>query len=158
MSQANASARKRRGVPAPSPAPQINQQVYNQSQKQVPGQQTQPQNGFTLQQVIGIIDKRLINLEKSLGSNGSAGSSGSSQRDDLQTTINSEFNERFNMIALEINELKDKVSKQDDDIRRLSQNLMDMQTLLIKLSSNSEKVSNVSSKEVKTPETEEEDE
>ena len=62
MSQAIASARKRRGVPQQTPIPEVPQN------RMTPSPQQNGQNinapGLTLPQVIALMDRRLINLEK----------------------------------------------------------------------------------------------
>lgn len=66
MSAANAAAKKRRAVIPTNPSPNIGGGGYNTQPNKSP---VHPPQGLTLQQVISVIDKRLVNLEKSLGNN-----------------------------------------------------------------------------------------
>ena len=131
MSQANAAARKRRGVPPSTPiiTPNVSQQT-----------QPQKQNSYTLPQVISIIDNRLTSLEKNMNNSSTANTSNNSTDNTIQTAINDEFNERFNIIALEMNYMKNMISKQDDEIQKLKTTLMSVQTSLLQMST-SQKVS-----------------
>lgn len=131
MSQSNAAAiRRRTNIQAPNPATPN----ANMSQSQPPQQQGQgaaPAGGLTLPQVIAVVDKRLLNLEtfmretkefnekqqSSMQSPSSASSSTSPGEDipyvsevELNTVID-EFNNRFEILATEINELKDVLLK-----------------------------------------------
>ena len=63
MSQAIASARKRRGVPQQNPIPEVPQNRMTQSPQQQNGQNINAPS-LTLPQVIALIDRRLINLEQ----------------------------------------------------------------------------------------------
>jgi hypothetical protein len=115
MSKSNASAKNRRAYggnppPVPSSAPQ---QTPTQ-------QQQQPANGFTLQQVIAVIDRRLMNLESFVSENKDLTGRESSrnvrfetapQQDNSIQEVLDEYNNRFNMLAEEIVELKDIVLK-----------------------------------------------
>jgi hypothetical protein len=122
MSKANASAKNRRaygGNPPPSPIP-----VPSSVPSSVPYQNTQPQQqGFTLQQVIAVIDSRLLTLEKFMNES----NDGSSRRVQFEQTppvapseqtldisiqeVLSEFSNRFDMIVEEVTTLKDIVLK-----------------------------------------------
>jgi hypothetical protein len=117
MSKSNASAKNRRAYggnppPVPSTAPQ---------QKQTPTQQQQPANGFTLQQVIAVIDRRLMNLESFVSENKDLPGRDQSknvrfeanppQEDNSVQEILEEYNNRFNMLAEELGELKEIVLK-----------------------------------------------
>ncbi len=109
MSQGNSAARKRRAGGAsfepqnPPPAPRT-----------VPGQQT-PANGLTLPQVIAVVDARLIKLETFMKETQSKGpvsqapmqASTPAPSDDIL----SEFDEKFEVLANEIADLKDIVLK-----------------------------------------------
>jgi hypothetical protein len=115
MSKSNASAKNRRAYggnppPVPSSAPQ-----------QTPTQQQQPANGFTLQQVIAVIDRRLMNLESFVSENKDLSGrdqpknvrfeTNPPQEDNSIQEVLDEYNNRFNMLAEEIVELKDIVLK-----------------------------------------------
>lgn len=134
MSQANAAAIKRR-VNAPQLQQQNGRQGLAQAQQglgqaqqsqqglsQAQAQQSQGQaqpSGLTLQQVIAVIDKRLVNVELGLNeikSNKTQTVFSQPQQqstidDDAFTSMVSEFNDRFELIAMEINNLKDVVIK-----------------------------------------------
>ena len=60
---------------------------------------TQPQNGLTLPQVISLVDSRLVKLEKHMNES------------NADETIFSEMDERFNILASELNDLKEVVFK-----------------------------------------------
>jgi len=124
MSRAIASARQRRaGLSAPEP-PAPPASSVNANKNAVP-------NGMTLQQVIALIDSRLIKLEtfmkESSSSSSSQGSSGSvhfssnaassilGQSIDMESSnlpqILDEYNSRFMLLAEEIASLKDTLMK-----------------------------------------------
>ena len=126
MSKSNASAKNRRAYggnppppvplqgPVPVPVP------YSSSAQQ----QTQPQ-GFTLQQVIAVIDNRLLNLEHFMKESKDSGikhvhfepesndvrTMGQHIVDNSVSEILNEFSARFDMIADEVANLKDIVLK-----------------------------------------------
>jgi len=113
MSQALASARKRRGVPQNTPdlSPQPRSNMIQ------PNVNT---SGLTLPQVITIVDKRLTNLEqfmkevKETGvtvSNNNNNSTDILQNEQEQTNWIDEFNHRFEVLAEELNNIKDVVLK-----------------------------------------------
>jgi len=117
MSKSNASAKNRRAYggnpPPPIPVP-VPASVPNQ-------QQSQPQ-GFTLQQVIAVIDNRLLNLEHFMKETkeGSGkhvhfeSATTESQQPLLDNSISeilNEFSSRFDMIVDEVATLKDIVLK-----------------------------------------------
>lgn len=83
MSAALSAAKKRRAIP-------------NDPPKITPTQQPQQPTGLTLQQVIALIDKRLINLETQKVIEGDT------EMDDMVD----EYENRFNILANEISELK----------------------------------------------------
>jgi len=107
MSKANASAKNRRAFNGNPPPISNNQPQPEQAQ------------GFTLQQVISVIDRRLLNLEsfmtESKENTGRQIVSDSSQQPPLMdnsiTDILNEFNNRFDIIAEEVGTLKDIVLK-----------------------------------------------
>jgi hypothetical protein len=122
MSRAIASARQRRaGLSAPEP-PAPPASSVNANKNAVP-------NGMTLQQVIALIDSRLIKLETFMkeSSSSSQGSSGSvhfssnaassilGQSIDMESSnlpqILDEYNSRFMLLAEEIASLKDTLMK-----------------------------------------------
>jgi hypothetical protein len=127
MSKSNASAKNRRafgGNPPPIPSNSVpvnsSQSVNQQGQGQ--------QSGFTLQQVIAVIDRRLLNLEvfmKDTKENNSkrvqfeqtptqaqpVSQTTSPNVDDSVNEILNEYNSRFDMIVEELGSLKDIVLK-----------------------------------------------
>lgn len=117
MSQALASARKRRGVPQNTPE-------FSSAQNNTTQQPNVNSSGLTLPQVISIVDKRLTTLEQFMKDTKENGvvSSNNNMNNNLQTiqTIQEEpqqtnwideFNHRFEVLAEEINNIKDVVIK-----------------------------------------------
>jgi len=109
MSTALAAARKRRAAPEPV-----------QSAK--PGQtnsssQPSPQNGLTLPQVISVIDNRLLNLEKFMKESKEQGPAQQNVNPTKEFEISDnshifeEMDSRFEILAQEINNLKDIILK-----------------------------------------------
>jgi hypothetical protein len=110
MSASLAAARKRRGVIEQAPAP-----VQQQSPANQPA-------GLTLPQVIALVDKRLITLETFMKEQTSNPRATVSPKDNIQSLSNDvikaevenmaeEFNARYEMLATEINSIKDIVLK-----------------------------------------------
>lgn len=115
MSQAIASARKRRGVPQQNPVPEVPQNRMTPSPQQQNGQNINAP-GLTLPQVIALIDRRLINLEKFAKESkettvSNASTQSLSEPVALQSDLLDEFNNRFELLATEINNMKDIVLK-----------------------------------------------
>ena len=136
MSAANAAAIRRRATPQQSGDNKLQGQQQNQNQNQ--NQNQQQSQGLTLPQVIAVVDKRLIVLEsfmketkaqtsdqftssQSVSNNfDSSNSSNSSPLDEISdnfipkevfNTIVTEFNNRFEILAFEINSIKDTLLK-----------------------------------------------
>ena len=115
MSSSNALAKQRRaGVAPPPPQQQIRQQ---QQQSQGPNVNTP---GLTLPQVISLVDSRLITLEKFMketkesASTANSSSSSSSEQNVVAAPpaeFVDEIQNRFDMLASEILDLKDIVLK-----------------------------------------------
>jgi hypothetical protein len=111
MSQANAAARKRRAGGASlsdsGPAPQM----------QRGGAPEPPKAGLTLPQVISLVDKRLITLETFMRDQQQGPSAvhsavvPSSSSNSLTDELAEEFNAKFEMLAGEVEALKDIVLK-----------------------------------------------
>lgn len=109
MSQAIASARKRRGVPqTPEPV---------QSRGPIPQQPNVNASGLTLPQVISIVDKRLVTLEtfmrdsKQNSENITVSRVNDSEPSEEQVSWIDEFNHRFELLAEEMSNMKDIVLK-----------------------------------------------
>jgi hypothetical protein len=115
MSQAIASARKRRGVPQQNPVPEVPQnRMTPTSQPQQQAGQNINAPGLTLPQVISLIDRRLTNLEKiTKETKVTTTTSTQSQPEQvaLPTDILDEFNNRFELLVTEMNNMKDIVLK-----------------------------------------------
>jgi hypothetical protein len=116
MSQAIASARKRRGVPQQNPVPEVPQNRMTSTLQQQPGQNINAP-GLTLPQVIALIDRRLMNLEKfakeskEVPLTTSSSTQSLSEPATLSSDLLDEFNNRFELLATEINNMKDIVLK-----------------------------------------------
>jgi hypothetical protein len=132
MSKSNASAKNRRafgGNPPTPPTPQPQQT-----------QQSGSGNGFTLQQVIAVIDRRLLNLEtfaketkdtlpklnsnENIQYNPTILPSVPELNNNVQNVLD-EFNDRFNMLAEEIGSLKDIVLKLQSYTMEVNKSLID---------------------------------
>jgi len=120
MSKANASAKNRRAFNGNTPPPTPN--AFQPNSNNV-NNNVQPQ-GFTLQQVIAVIDRRLLNLESFVKdstentqkhvhfeSNVTSPPASSDNVDSSVTEILNEFSSRFDILAEEISNLKDIVLK-----------------------------------------------
>lgn len=114
MSKANSSARQRRAggavlpgqdsKPVSAPSPQVG---------------TPQQSGLSLQQVIALIDKRLVNLE-------TFAKGGSSTVNPVEINgLADEFNNKFEMLATEVSELKDIVLKLQSYTMEVNKTLME---------------------------------
>ena len=121
MSQGNAAARKRRAGGA-SFEPAIPQQQQ---------QQKQPQSGLTLPQVISLVDARLIKLETFMKETRTNSSSVETQNISFSETQNTssvstdEFDEKFEILANEIADLKDIVIKLQSYTMEVNKMLME---------------------------------
>ena len=118
MSQALASARKRRGVPQSSTE-------FSSTQNNATQQPNVNSTGLTLPQVISIVDRRLTTLEqfmKDTKENGIVASNTNNNTQGVQeqaqqtqqpeqTNWIDEFNHRFEVLAEEMNNIKDVVLK-----------------------------------------------
>jgi hypothetical protein len=124
MSKSNASAKSRRAFvnaqPSPSPIGQ-------------PTQSATPASGLTLQQVIAVIDKRLITLESFMKDSNDDVNRKVSFQDEASmpdvpsnlAEIISEFNSRFDLLAEEIGNIKDVVIKLQSYTMEVNKTLMD---------------------------------
>ena len=105
MSSAIASARQRRA--GLSPEPPSSSPSVNKTDK--------PTSGLTLQQIINLIDIRLIKIEKYVSENMNNSKNTSSQQEKSSPVISDdileEYEQRFELLANEIATLKDIVLK-----------------------------------------------
>jgi hypothetical protein len=109
MSQALASARKRRGVPQNTPE-------FSTPQNNATQQPNVNSTGLTLPQVISIVDRRLTTLEQFMKDTKENGivASNNNNREPIQPEQSNwidEFNHRFEVLAEEMNNIKDVVLK-----------------------------------------------
>lgn len=159
MSSALAAARKRRVNTEPlPPAPTYGQNsqqqtpVYNPNIQSTYGQnmqrtntpvsQNMPNNGLTLQQVISLIDKRLITLEEYVKEQSEMeplppleDAKNASNLDSIVEELNAkysdldsiveEFNSRYNILAQEIDTMKDMMLKLQSFTMEVNKALMD---------------------------------
>jgi hypothetical protein len=132
MSAANAAARKRRAAPdaAPSVVNRPSQFGSQPSQSSTP-----PSAGLTLQQVIALIDNRLIKLEtfvkESVQSDSKQSQTAQSNvvNKELEITNNDimlqEIDRRFELLAEETNNLKDMLLKLQSYTMEVNKTLME---------------------------------
>ena len=139
MSAANASAKKRRAtisssaneLPSkiggkPYSIQQQQQQQIQRTQNTQP--QPQPQSGFTLPQVIALIDKRLANLEKSVN-----------DLNNKYTEINNTHTNVSTDLSIpeqgEISDIHEYLDEYNSRFEILTQELSDFKTIILKLQS-----------------------
>lgn len=109
MSAALNAAKKRRGVP-PSNPPLSQPNQFQQSNQLSPPQSTQA--GLTLQQVIQVIDRRLLSLEDFAKKNSNMSTvvnnspNMETNMPENLTEVLEEYNSRFDILAEEISNLK----------------------------------------------------
>ena len=133
MSASLAAARKRRGVPVQDPVPSNTINVQSQSQ--------QPP-GLTLPQVIALVDKRLLVLEgfmreqkdsspqniqlqpAQLSNTNEPLLSNETIKQEIET-ITEEFNDRYELLAAEIQQMKDIVLKLQSFTMEVNKTLME---------------------------------
>jgi len=127
MSAANAAARKRRTTPDPTPSV-VNRspQFGNQSATTAT---PPPQAGLTLPQVIALIDTRLIKLETFAKESAQSTGTSTVRNKDLEITntdvMLQEFDKRFEILAEEINNLKDMLLKLQSYTMDVNKTLME---------------------------------
>ena len=125
MSKANSSARQRRAGGAVLPG-QDTKSVSAPS----PIGSPQQQNGLSLQQVIALVDKRLVNLEtfaketKDAPPVAQTSVSASSVNPEEINALADEFNSKFELLANEVAELKDIVMKLQSYTMEVNKTLM----------------------------------
>jgi hypothetical protein len=131
MSAANAAARKRRTTPDPAPSV-VSRSAQFGNQPAPPASNASPQGGLTLPQVIALIDNRLVKLEtfaKESVQSESGSSTSTVRNKDLEITNNDimlqEFDKRFEILAEEINNLKDMLLKLQSYTLEVNKTLME---------------------------------
>jgi len=131
MSKSNASAKSRRAFISPQQSnPSIGQQ---QQQQQQQSSSSTPTTGLTLQQVISVIDKRLLNVETFVKESKEDSNRKIKFEDETEpadvpnnlTEILSEYNSRFDLLAEEISNLKDIVMKLQSYTMDVNKTLME---------------------------------
>jgi len=129
MSKSNASAKSRRAFIDTTKLNQMNPSIPTS-----PPTTSQPATGLTLQQVISVIDKRLINLETFVkDSNENSDKKVSFREDDENNDENnydindivSEYNSRFSLLAEEISNIKDILLKLQTYTMTVNKTLME---------------------------------
>jgi hypothetical protein len=117
MSASLAAARKRRIG---------NEQQNNvQNTQQVPQNNTRPVTGLTLPQVISVVDKRLIKLEEFMKQHSDSETismDGSKISNDFNNVVE-EFNERYSILAEEIDAMKDMMNSSNKTYENKSQSI-----------------------------------
>jgi hypothetical protein len=128
MSAANAAARKRRAAPdAQSPSVVSRPNQFGSQ----PNPPSSTANGLTLPQVIALIDSRLVKLEKFMKDSSSENISNPNQpiNRELEITNNNllfqEVDRRFEILATEINNLKDMMLKLQTFTMEINKTLME---------------------------------
>ena len=128
MSQALASARKRRAPPNPNPSPLI--------PNQPPTNNGTNQSGLTLPQVISFIDRRLINLETFVNKQQSENEKNMSNNKpsdyEMNTSVAVDHTEDIVKLNENVNELANEFNARYDI---LANEILDIKNMLLKLQS-----------------------
>lgn len=114
MSRALGSAKQRRAGVSFQETNPLSQQSQVPSNTMMPN--TTPQQGLTLPQVISLVDTRLVKLEKFMNEGGGGGS---------DSNLAIELDDRFNLLASEVNDLKEVVYKLQTYTMEVNKNLLD---------------------------------
>ena len=128
MSAANAAARKRRAGGAQIDPPGRSPIPPQPQQSPVP---PSPTTGLSLQQVIQLVDARLLKLEGFMKSQlnspvgASASNSAFAPSSELLESMRAEFNDKFEMLAEELADLKDIVLKLQSYTMEVNKTLME---------------------------------
>lgn len=131
MSAANAAARKRRAAPDTQGPSVVSRPNQFGSQNNNTNPPSAPTSGLTLPQVIALIDTRLVKLEKFMKESSSTTSSNMNQpiNRELEITNNDivfqEVDRRFEILATEINNLKDMMLKLQTFTMEINKTLME---------------------------------
>jgi hypothetical protein len=141
MSKSNASAKSRRAFIDTSKQNQFNPSIPTSSPTPA-----QPSTGLTLQQVISVIDKRLINVETFMKESKEESSKRVNFEDENQDNDNSkdtydnnnelnnviiEYNSRFSLLAEEISNIKDTLLKLQTYTMSINKTLMEERIQLL---------------------------
>jgi hypothetical protein len=157
MSTSNAAAIRRR-----TNLPQTVDAKLQQQQTQQPPVNNMNSQGLTLPQVIAVVDKRLLNLEtfmkdtketlKNVPSSSDAESQQQQQQQQFQfepipkevfNTIVQEFNNRFEILAYEINNIKDMLLKLQTYTMDVNKILLEERSSLTDIGSANLTISNI---------------
>jgi hypothetical protein len=135
MSKSNASAKQRRAFVSPPVQSQPN--AISQPQQSTPSNST---SGLTLQQVISLFDRRIVNLESFMKESTQKvkfqeDTSTESSVDNLPEIID-EFNSRFELFAQEIGTIKDALLKLQTYTMEVNKTLLEERTQLLSLDAN----------------------
>lgn len=137
MSNANASARKRRAPQSlentPPPAPISSRQ---------PATATPSSNALTLPQVIALFDSRLVKLEKSVNEPKNIVSNKDSGIE-FNNDILNEINSRFELLAEEVSNIKDIVLKLQSYTMEVNKTLLEERINVFSDLGNSQQFSNI---------------
>jgi hypothetical protein len=131
MSAANAAARKRRAAPDNQAPSVVSRPSQFGSQNNNINPPTAPSSGLTLPQVIALVDTRLVKLEKFMKDSSSQNISNPNQpkNRELEITNNDivfqEVDRRFEILATEINNLKDMMLKLQTFTMEVNKTLME---------------------------------
>ena len=138
MSKSNASAKSRRAFIDTAKQNQFNPSIPTSSPTQ-----SQPSTGLTLQQVISVIDKRLINVETFMKESKEESSKRVNFEDENQDNENEndngnelnniiiEYNSRFSLLAEEISNIKDTLLKLQTYTMSVNKTLMEERIQLL---------------------------
>jgi hypothetical protein len=139
MSQSLAAAKKRRAAPGHDVTPS------NPQSRQV-NQNSTPTSGLTLTQVIAVIDTRLIKLENFMNESVSSPTTSSNDNNvqSIDETILEEYNNRFEILAEEISNLKDIMLKLQSFTMEVNKTLMEERINVFSELGNSMKSNDVS--------------
>lgn len=130
MSAANAAARKRRAAPDNQAPSVVSRPSQFGSQNNNTNPPTAPAGGLTLPQVIALVDARLVKLENFMKESSSTVSNPNQPINrELEITNNDilfqEVDRRFEILATEINNLKDMMLKLQTFTMEINKTLME---------------------------------
>ena len=144
MSSALAAARKRRMGNEQPPPPQS----FGQNAQQTPVNGQRPANGLTLPQVIAVVDARLVKLEEFMKQHSESETismDGSKISNDFNSIVE-EFNERYSILAEEMDAMKEILNSRNNAPQETKTNTISnvlVQELNTKYSNLSQEVSSM---------------